>query len=499
MRQLPYPGYSWPITQHAAGFNENDIRNMLSCALPFEGISGAGKKITSLMIASEVLTSNVRDGTPDAWRDYQQLLAELGFIVSTRICSSVRLTEIAKSFVAGEVDYSSVMSMQSFRYQYPNGQKYTLQATQKSALAGSVFKNCKNQIDLHLNSGVLIRPSILILRVLYELYISGDRCSLILEEVRDFLLPSRKNDEWPLSVFEVKNARKNASWVGNSSVDRTRRNLQDWFKLLRENRFFVTDGSKYIGLSDFALDNISSVKKIISLGEDVATFWIPLSSSPEEQFNWFLWYGQFGSLIAPIEEVEVSLTESEQFSVDYDTPEVGILPISLSDIDIDALLSKKKISLNIDKNEMIRSITQGAMKRYAKHVLHDEIVAEFAKKFKSQGARVVSDSNSVDLLVIYGDSSIIFEVKTVNYKNIRNRLRLALGQIEEYSFRLSSEKGIKPDRGIILNRNVDKSSWQVNFLTDYMNIGLVSRVSSGTMIIPPRNCNRDFFWNEDNF
>lgn len=499
MRQLPYPGYSWPITQHAAGFNEDDIRNMLSCALPFEGSSGAGKEITSLMIASGVLTPNVRDGVPDAWRDYQQLLAELGFIVSTRICSSVWLTEVAKSFVAGEVSYLSLMSMQSLRYQYPNGQKYTLQAAQKSALKDSVFKNCQNQIDLHLDPGVLIRPASLILRVLYELYISDCGGSLKLEEVRAFLLPSKKNDEWPLCVFDVKNARKNADWVGNSSVDRTRRNLQDWFKLLRENIFFVTDGSKYIGLSDFALDNISSVKEIISLCEDVSSFWVPFSSSLEEQFRWFSWYGQFGNVIAPIEETEVSLKVSEGLSVEDDTAEVGTSPISLSEIDIEALLNKKKISLNIDQSEVARNVMQGAIKRYAKHVLHDEIVAEFAKKFKAQGATVVSDPNTVDLLVIRGDASAIFEVKTVNYNNIRARLRLALGQVEEYSFRLSREMNIKPDRGIILNRNINKDSWQADFLTDYMNVGVICRNSSGITIIPPRKCNGDFFWDEDSF
>ncbi|MFT8784024.1 MAG: hypothetical protein ABF823_12760 [Acetobacter syzygii] len=495
MRQLPYPGYSWPITQHAAGFNENDIRNMLSCALPFEGKSGVGKKITSLMIASGILTENVRDGIPDAWRDYQQLLAELGFIVSTRICNSVRLTSVAKSFVAGEVNYSSLMSMQSFRYQYPNGQKYTLQANQKSIISETVFKNCKNQIDLHICSGVLIRPAPLILRVLFELFISGDDKPLTLEEVRDFLLPSRKNDEWYQCVSEIKSARNDSGWSGNPSVDKTRRNLQDWFKLLRENIFFSTDGSRYIKLSQFSLRNMDSVERILCYCENIESFWIPTSSSLEEQFRWFSWYGQFGDLITTVEKVEYSQNVSEAvFADDDDSSQPVTLPISLSEIDEDALLKKKKISFNIDQDEIARSVIQGEIRRYAKHILHDEIVAEFAKKFKAQGAMVVSDPNTVDLLVIFGNASAMFEVKTVNYSNMRNRIRLALGQVEEYSFRLLKEKGLNPDRGIILNRSINNKSWQAEFLAEHMNVGIISRTSSGISIIPPRKRNWDLFW-----
>jgi|TARA_B100000315_G_C14096296_1_gene371626 hypothetical protein len=41
--------------------------------------------ITNYFIANRLLTPNVRSdsGQPDAWRDYQQILSELGLIVST--------------------------------------------------------------------------------------------------------------------------------------------------------------------------------------------------------------------------------------------------------------------------------------------------------------------------------------------------------------------------------------------------------------------------------
>lgn len=495
MRQLPYPGYSWPLTQHATGFNETDIRNMLSCALPFEGRSGVGQEITSLMVNSGVLTANVREGVPDAWRDYQQLLAELGLIVSTRIYPALRLTEVAKSFIAGEVKYSSLMSMQSFRYQYPNGQKHTLQSAQKSALFGSPFSGYENQIDLHVGAGILIRPAILMLRVLYELHMSGDKNPLRLEEVRDFLLPSKMNSEWPQCIIEVKQYRGGMGGGGGGQVDRARRNLQDWFKLLKENPFFDTDGSRYIGLSSYAVSNLDSVTSVITYGEDLGSFWIPTNSSPLERLKWFSWYGQFGDVIEPVEASEASVVVLDDSMVDDDEMSAPTtMPVFLNEIDEESLLKKKEISFNVDEAVVARNAMLGAMKRYAKHVLHDEIVAEFSQKFKAQGAKVFSDPNTVDLLVMWGESSAMFEVKTVNHRNFQTRIRLALGQVEEYSFRLLKDIGIRPDRGIIINRSISRDSWQAEFLSQHMNVGIVSRTSAGTQVIKPRVCGSCSFW-----
>jgi len=80
------------------------------------------------MIESNILTSNLRDDVPDAWRDYQQLLAELGLIYSTKISPTLYLTNLAHMFLAGELGFSELVGMQALRYQYPNGQKSTIGA-----------------------------------------------------------------------------------------------------------------------------------------------------------------------------------------------------------------------------------------------------------------------------------------------------------------------------------------------------------------------------------
>ena len=492
MRSLPYPGYSWPITQHAAGFNDVSIRGMLSCALPFEGRTDVGREITRLMVAAGLLTDNVRDGVADAWRDYQQLLAELGLIYSTRISPNVRLTELAKSYVGGDVDYSSMVGMQSFRYQYPNGQKYTLQAAQRAALVGSHFQNAQNQIDLHVDSGVMVRPAILLLRVLYELHRAGDSTPLRLEEIRKFVLPSRNNSEWPQCVFEIQRSRSAGNDSGGSEIDRTRRNLQDWFKLLKENVFFQTNGSKSIALSQFALSNLDDVRSILVSGEDLSNFWIPLDSSVDQQINWFSWFGRFGDITTHVEASKFRAEDPpEEDAESWDEDDIAgpvTLPVVLSDLDEEALLKKREFTFGMNSSQLADNVMKGAMKRYAKHVLHDEIVAEFSRKFKAQGARVVSDPNTVDMLVFWGDRSALFEVKTVSYKNLQSRLRLALGQVEEYSFRLSKEYGLSPDKCVIVNRAIDKNSWQAEFFSERMKVGIISRTSSGNALIPPRDC-----------
>lgn len=492
MRSLPYPGYSWPITQHAAGFNDASILGMLSCALPFEGRTDVGREITSLIVAAGLLTENVRDGVADAWRDYQQLLAELGLIYSTRVSPNVQLTELAKSYIGGDVDYSSMMGMQSFRYQYPNGQKYTLQAAQRASLAGSRFQNAQNQIDLHVDAGVMIRPAILLLRVLYELHLVGDNAPLRLEEIRQFVLPSRNNSEWPQCVFEIQRSRSLGSINGGGETDRTRRNLQDWFKLLKQNIFFKTDGSRSIGLSSFALSNLENVRSILGSGEDLSNFWIPLDSSVEQQISWFGWFGRFGDMTTHVEASDYRVNDIDEADVENwdedDVPGPATLPVVLSDIDEDALLNRKEFTFGMSSSQLADNVMRGAMKRYAKHILHDEIVAEFSRKFKAQGAKVVSDPNTVDLLVFWGERSALFEVKTVSYKNIQSRLRLALGQVEEYSFRLFKEHGLSPDKCVILNRTIEKNSWQAEFFSDRMKVGIISRTSSGNTLIPPRDC-----------
>lgn len=239
-------------------------------------------------------------------------------------------------------------------------------------------------------------------------------------------------------------------------------------------------------------------KKLWNEGEDLGSFWIPLNSSIDEQLEWFSSFGQYSDIVLQIEASSEhhssnSSVISEEFD-DEDTINPTTLPVTLTDLDEDALLLRREFNMSFDAAEMAENVKNGAMKRFAKHLLHDEIVAEFSRKFKLQGAKVVADPNTVDLLVFWGEKSALFEVKTVSYRNFQSRLRLALGQVEEYSFRLYKEHGLSPDKCLILNRSIDSKSWQAEFLAEHMKVGIISRTASGTTLIPPRGCQSCVNW-----
>jgi hypothetical protein len=80
MSPLPYNEYTWNFSQHAIALQPNNLFPLLGAASIFEGQTNFSEKINKLLISQNVLTSNIRNGKPDAWRDYQQILAETGLI-----------------------------------------------------------------------------------------------------------------------------------------------------------------------------------------------------------------------------------------------------------------------------------------------------------------------------------------------------------------------------------------------------------------------------------
>lgn len=506
MRLPPYPGYSWPVTQHAAGFKEDVIRLMLECALPFEGEAEVQGRITSLMVSANLLTKNSRDGTDSAWRDYQQLLAELGLIYSTTVERNLRVTDIAKSMVSDDISYKELITTQVLRYQYPNGQKFTVQARLRSEISASPFSASENQIDLHVNSGVLIKPAVLLLRVLYELHKIGHVPELSLAEIGAYLLPSKSNAEWPVCLSEVLSGQR--SHVEPAPIAQyAKRNLQDWFKLLGETLLFETNGVTWLRLSSLALAQEERLRELIELGERPENFWIPSGSTAEDRKGWFSWYGDIGVESAAMEAVmPASAAEGAEAATtgkeapvdveDEDDTEVRAtsLPVILTEVDEALLLRSRTFSISTDEAEIARRVASGAMKRHAKALLHDEIVVRYTRHFRSQGALVENDPNSVDLLVRWGERAALFEVKTVTARNLQTRMRLALGQVEEYAFRIQAEHNINVDKGIIINRNLPEDKWYRDFFAAHMRVGVISVTAAGSASLHPHGCQSCAYW-----
>lgn len=481
---LPYPGHSWSFSQHAVGLDPKTLYDFLKCAAPFEGqTEDYDEKITALMIATGVLTPNQRGGTPDAWRDYQQLLAEIGLIYSTKIVRALTLTELGQMFLAGEIGFSELIGVQALRYQYPNGQKSTIQERLRTELAANNIAAPATLTEFQASRGILLKPGTLILRVLLELQQAGHSPQLSVSECQAFLLPCRTNQDWTAAFAEVVAHRASPANIDN--VNRhARRNVQDWFKLLSKSDFLESDGSRVIRLSAYATSNLSLVHSCCENEEDAASFWIPSSFDIQGRRQWFDWYGHLpyeiqGSLRSDVTNDPEYMAanyvggteEDEDDTSPPETTQVNLQPVDLAHLGRDTSFT---FSGNIEA--LAENLRKGAQKRHAKTLLHDRIVKDLAETFIAQGAQVESDPNSVDLLATWPDgNSAIFEVKTVTRRSLQGRLRTAIGQIEEYSYRRHMSGAGQSDKVVVVNTELTHGAWQTGFLTQHLGIGLICK------------------------
>lgn len=501
MRSLPYPGHSWSFSQHAVGLNPQTLYDFLKCAAPFEGeTDGYDSKITELMIATGVLTANERDGIADAWRDYQQLLAELGLIYSTLTCPALTLTELGHMFLAGEVGFSELIGTQALRYQYPNGQKWVIQARLREELSTKRVKIPATLTELQAQKGVLLKPGALILRVLIELTKASQLPELSVSECQAFLLPCRKNSDWPAAYSEVKAHRSSAKSV--EAINRhARRNIQDWFKLLSKSDFFEIDRHK-LTLSAYSLSNLAEVDAYCQLQEDAASFWVPREYDRADRIRWFDWFGHLSFDVQKSLRPDVA-DDAEYLEANYiggleededdgvaDTADVNLQPINLAYLGRDAAFS-----FSGDIAALAERLRKGAQKRHAKTLLHDRIIKELAETFLAQGATVESDPNSVDLFAAWPNgSSAIFEVKTVTRRSLQGRLRSAIGQVEEYAYRRSAVGSGPSDKVIVVNTELTNSAWQTRFLTQHMKIGLICKSARSYNAYAPASSRTRGYW-----
>lgn len=493
-RPLPYPGHSWSFSQHTVGLNPKTLYDFLKCAAPFEGqLGGYADKITELMIATGVLTPNERDGEADAWRDYQQLLAELGLIYSTKICRALTLTELGHMFLAGEIGFSELIGAQALRYQYPNGQKSTIQNRLRQELEANSIATPATLTEFQAQQGILLKPGSLILRVLLELYRASQNPRLTIAECQAFLIPCRTNQEWHVAYSEILAHRASPATIDTVN-SHALRNIQDWFKLLAKADFFEGAGNQFIELSSYAKSNFDLVNSYCELQEDPVSFWIPTGFDIPGRMQWFDWFGHLSfdtqqalrldeaGDSAYIKKNYVSGVEEEED--DVSAPETSA--VNLQPIDLTHLGRDTSFTFNGDIEALADSLRRGAQKRHAKTLLHDRIIKELAQTFIAQGAKVESDPNSVDLYAAWpSGNSAIFEVKTVTRRSLQGRLRTAIGQVEEYAYRRSLIGAGNSDKVVVVNTELTSSAWQTGFLTEQMGIGLICKTAHSYKAFAP--------------
>lgn len=503
---LPYPGHTWSFTQHAVGLSAETLYNFLKCAAPFEGLAASkhSSSINDLIINLGILTPNIRNSSPDAWRDYQQILAEIGLIYSTRLIPELILTDIGHLYLSGEINFSELISMQVLRYQYPNGQKSIIQSRLRKDLSDAGKKIPESLIELQADSGLLIKPGVLILRVLIELKKRGLEPAITVDECQTCILPCKKNSDWPEALQRIIAFRKSSKKSLNQINKHSRRNFQDWFKFLVKSYFFEEVKNNEIRLGQHAIENISWAELCCEKQEDPVSFWIPTDFESQDRSNWFNWFGSLdddAQLVLNTKnishtELSEKNTINEQtynnFQSEYKNQTADV---NLKDLDLESLERDPEFNFSNNMALLIENLKKGAEKRHAKTVLHDRIIKKLADRFILQGAKIKSDPNTIDLYASWPNGhSAIFEVKTVTRKSLQNRLRLAIGQIEEYSYRRKIYNSEVSDRVIVINTIIPDSAWQKDFLTQHLNIGLICDSGKNYKAFSPTSFHTKEYW-----
>lgn len=479
---LPYPGHTWQITQHEISLDASIIYGLLSCASYFNGQSNVGPQITQLMINANLLTENIRDGRADAWRDYQQILPELGLMVSTRLQPQITIMPAGHMYISGAIGFSELILIQALRLQYPNGHKSQLSPRLRQDLESASLDVPQSVTELQASRGVLIKPGLLILKILAELHKTGLSAVLSVEEILAYLLPLKNNSEWDISFEEIKKIRQGISTL-KSTHRHARRNVMAWMKLLsKSNVFSVQNGS--ISLTAYGIQILEELLKFCEEEEKPENYWIPNTFDRDEKISWFSHIGTIPfhaqSLITPDLNNQKYMEENYIGGIEEDTDEeegVTLFNTATPDIQHSQVTQRNFNPKNaeIDVQEALKNLRNGTIRRQAKAALHDQIVYRLATSFKDQGAQVTEDRNSVDLFVKWPDeTTTIFEVKTVTKRTLQPRMRLAVGQLLEYSYRIKGTENIDVERVAVFDLDIPQNAWQTEFLNDYLDIGLLS-------------------------
>jgi len=477
----PYPGFSWSINQHVGPTFSNPkvLYHLLKAAHRHADDSNYQDRITQSLISEGLLTANMRSDAerPQAWRDYQQVLSEFGLIVSTRYTTGVRVSPIGLLWLDGYIGYSDMLATQCLRYQYPNGHKSDLSPRVKKLLTGRGLRVPQNRVDLDIANGVLVKPVVLVLRVLCMLARQGRIEGLTAGEIVDYLMPARTNGAWP---HVVERLLQNRSAGGRDSS--MQRHAQEWMRIMAAaglGEVIHTGGKNRIRLTSASLKGLSAIEAVCEYHEHPSQFWMPNVELNEREvaLSWYTYFGQprleaQWDATGPVAD-EVNILEYPE-GVAGDEDESQITLAAEPGLDLKEfhprLLYTGNSSGEIDSDK----IRAGRIALMEKTLLHDAIVAKLATRLKERDFQVFEDRSSVDLLAKRGNDEIIFEVKTVTQKNIAKHLRAGVGQLSEYRYRSNAQRGSEPQAVLVTSTGFNQPSWMTGYFENALRMELIA-------------------------
>lgn len=480
---LPYPGYSWSFNHHMGRVNPREVFALLESAYYFRQYSNYRNLVNQALIDANVFTSNVRadSGQVDAWRDYQQILPDLGLIYSTRYIRQPRLTPIGLMYIDGTIGYSELFSTQVLAYQYPNGHKTDISPAMKRELLHEGLSIPSNRLELDTNSGILIKPGVLILQILVELYRQGYSPTIDTRECLLALVPTIHNGNWPEAYERLLQLRL----TGNlSPMDkRGLRDIQEWFQFLGQSDFASKVNNK-ITLSTQTLNKVDQIQYLLDFHSDPATFWMSESAIlSEDALSWYSFFGSPGIesqwMIPEEQRSERYLSENYPINESSDVNDTPETILEVSEISLRTFTPSIPEITEFDIEVNIDNIISGRMQLRNKTRQHQEIVARLAVRLTELSFNIADDPNSVDLIAEKEGSETIFEVKTINRRNIQPRIRLGVGQLSEYRYRRQLQTQVRPRSILVLGNTFQLPNWEYNYFMHDIDMGLIcSRLDS---------------------
>ena len=444
--------------------------------------------INSYLIANQQWTANAREdsGQPDAWRDYQQSLSELGLMYSLEVLPQITPTPLGLALLDGSMGFSEVMTLQALRMQYPNGHHVMMGTPQRDELAATAYASVASFVELQELTGVMIRPAVLAWRILRRLTELGGAPGLSVTEFESYLMRCSTNADFAACAAAIHAARRGGATLARLGK-RQRRNTQDWMKFLGLTSIFsVTDERQpVLTLSGFGAQHIAELDEICTALENPATFWQPGTVSQADRLRW---YSQFGGVDLAVPELPAveSTPEQREFVGGLEEDDLrggfedGVTGGRIELREFQGI----QLPTPVPPNLTIQSVYSADLSNRA-HRLHDQMVLLIAETCRAKGAVVFEDPGSVDLLVQHQQREFIVEVKSVTPRNFIARLRYALGQVLHYDFLRTPVSQLARRKVIAFAAQIPPTSWSVPFVNDYLDIDLLTLEAGALRVYSP--------------
>jgi len=438
--------------------SEGGLYALLYAAYTYASYRSPAERINEYLVANDIVPPNIRRDSQlsDIWRDYQQVLAELGLMYSTRVTGGlIQPTPCGLNFLDNVSSFKEILTSQVLLYQYPNGGK-------------------REYADVQIANGVLIRPAVLVWRVISLLKQRGDEPVLTSSEIRDYLMHCCKHEDANFCANAISDARKTGHGLPTNTLTNAGRNASDWITLLTNTLLFkpANQGNlKGIALSTYSFDHWLELNEVMTSLEADSTFWNPPFIDESIRREWYSFYGAMRLDISlPLEGENIGEVGNDLGVEESEVPYAVATGIVLKQFDSTRLNFNKENRLTQGKT--IESSYDADMVTN-QHRLHDSMVVYIANHCLAKGAVVLDDPKSLDLFVLYDSVEFLIEVKTITPHNYIKRLRYAIGQLLHYDFMLNERL---PERRRVLAFPTLITNVQqfVPFVNEYLDMDILS-------------------------